>query len=158
MACSPDGCTVVVSWAALLRPSSATASSRRVPVDDPRRQTVEARVGRGKEQGTGADGDLVKHEAGTVTFLFTDIEGSTRLLKRLRERYEQALAEHDRILRKCNRRRGWADVDTQGDAFFAAFPTARGAIAAAVTAQQSLAETGLARERPAPGSHGHSHS
>ena len=93
------------------------------------------------EQGTGGTGDLVELPAGTVTFLFTDIEGSTQLLKRLRERYEQALAEHDRILRRAIADAGGRIVDTQGDAFFAAFPRAHAAIAAAVAAQRSLAET-----------------
>jgi YVTN family beta-propeller protein len=77
--------------------------------------------------------------AGTVTFLFTDIEESTRLLKQLRERYEEALAEHDRILRTVIAEAGGHVVDTQGDAFFAAFPRARAAIAAAVAAQRALA-------------------
>jgi YVTN family beta-propeller protein len=84
---------------------------------------------------------VVELPAGTVTFLFTDIEGSTRLLKRLREQYEQALAVHDRILRGAIADAGGQIVDNQGDAFFAAFPRARGAIAAAVEAQRLLAET-----------------
>src|SRR4051795_8501355 len=82
---------------------------------------------------------MVELPAGTVTFLFTDIEGSTRLLKRLRERYEEALATHDLILRAAIEDAGGQIVDTQGDAFFAAFPRARGAIAAAVAAQRALA-------------------
>ena len=93
------------------------------------------------KQGTEGQGQPVELHAGTVTFLFTDIEGSTRLLKRLRDRYEEALALHDRILRAAIADAGGQIVDTQGDAFFAAFPTARGAIAAAVAAQRSLAET-----------------
>ena len=69
---------------------------------------------------------------GTVTFLFTDVEGSTRLLHELGpESYAEALAEHRRVVREaCNRHRG-VEVDTQGDAFFLAFPTAPGALAAA---------------------------
>ena len=92
----------------------------------------------------GAEGEAVvsaELPAGTVTFLFTDIEGSTRLLKRLREQYEQALSVHDRILRAAIGEAGGQIVDTQGDAFFAAFPRARDAVAAAVAAQRSLAET-----------------
>ena len=74
-------------------------------------------------------GDL---PAGTVTFLFTDVEGSTRLLDDLgAEEYAAALAEHRRIVREASAREGGVEVDTQGDAFFVAFPTAPGAIAAA---------------------------
>ena len=62
---------------------------------------------------------------GTVTFLFTDIEGSTRLLHELGpERYADALAEHRVVLRGAFARHGGVEVDTQGDAFFVAFPTA----------------------------------
>jgi predicted ATPase len=76
---------------------------------------------------------------GTVTFLFTDIEGSTRLLGELgAERYGNALAEHRRVLREAFERNGGVEVDTQGDAFFVAFPTAPGALAAALEAQEEL--------------------
>ena len=77
--------------------------------------------------------------AGTVTFLFTDIEGSTGLLKRLRDRYGDVLAEHERILRDVIEGEGGQVVDTQGDAIFAAFPRATAAAAAAVAAQRALA-------------------
>lgn len=77
---------------------------------------------------------------GTVTFLFTDIEGSTGLLRELgAEAYGAALAEHRRILREAFARHGGIEVDTQGDAFFVAFPTAPGAIGAAADAQEGLA-------------------
>jgi predicted ATPase len=76
---------------------------------------------------------------GTVTFLFTDIEGSTRLLHELgADDYAHALAEHRRVLREAFERHGGVEVDTQGDAFFVAFPTAPGALAAAREAQQEL--------------------
>ena len=76
---------------------------------------------------------------GTVTFLFTDIEGSTRLLHALgAEAYRDALAEHRRVLRKAFDEHGGVEVDTQGDAFFVAFPTATGAVAAAVTGNEAL--------------------
>jgi predicted ATPase/class 3 adenylate cyclase len=69
--------------------------------------------------------------AGTVTFLFTDVEGSTKLLHELGpEGYAQALAEHRRIVRDAFAAEGGVEVDTQGDAFFVAFPTAPGALAA----------------------------
>ena len=76
---------------------------------------------------------------GTVTFLFTDIEGSTRLLDELgAEAYGEALAEHRRVLREAFERHDGVEVDTQGDAFFVAFPTAPGALEAAREAQQQL--------------------
>ena len=77
---------------------------------------------------------------GTVTFLFTDIEGSTRLLKQLRDRYADALAEHQRILRKAFADHGGREIDTQGDSFFVAFRRAKDAVGAAVAGQQAIAE------------------
>ncbi len=69
---------------------------------------------------------------GTVTFLFTDVEGSTKLLHdRGAAEYAKALAEHRRILRAAFGANGGVEVDTQGDAFFVAFPTAPGALEAA---------------------------
>jgi predicted ATPase len=76
---------------------------------------------------------------GTVTFLFTDIEGSTRLLKELGpDSYSHALAEHRRVVRTAVARHGGVEVDTQGDAFFVAFPTPNGAVAAAREASEAL--------------------
>jgi predicted ATPase len=77
--------------------------------------------------------------AGTVTFLFTDIEGSTRLLHELGDAYADALADHRRVLRGAFARHGGVEVDTQGDAFFVAFPRASEALAAAREAQSALA-------------------
>lgn len=77
---------------------------------------------------------------GTVTFLFTDIEGSTRLLLDLGESaYGEALAEHRRMIRDAATGRGGVEVDNQGDALFLAFPTADGAARAAVAARDALA-------------------
>jgi predicted ATPase/class 3 adenylate cyclase len=76
---------------------------------------------------------------GTVTFLFTDIEGSTRLLQRLGDRYRTAIDRHGEILREAISQGGGTEVGTEGDAFFAAFPTSPGALAAAVHAQRTLA-------------------
>jgi predicted ATPase len=77
---------------------------------------------------------------GTVTFLFSDIEGSTRLLDELgAEAYAAALVEHRRVMREAFAAHGGVEVDTQGDAFFAAFPEAEGAVAAAAQAQAALA-------------------
>ena len=78
--------------------------------------------------------------SGTVTFLFTDIEGSTRLLRQLGpDGYAAALAVHRRLLRDVFSSEGGVEVDTQGDAFFVAFPTAHGAVAAAASGQEALA-------------------
>jgi len=79
---------------------------------------------------------------GTVTFLFTDIEGSTRLLKHLGERYGEILAQHQRIIRAAAEERGGREIDTQGDSFFFAFGRANAALGAAVVAQRALAEHG----------------
>jgi predicted ATPase/class 3 adenylate cyclase len=76
---------------------------------------------------------------GTVTFVFTDIEGSTRLLQQLgADVYADALAEHRRALREAFVRHDGVEVDTQGDSFFVAFSTAPAAVAAAAEAQQVL--------------------
>src|SRR6478672_11537506 len=78
--------------------------------------------------------------SGTVTFLFTDIAGSTRLLHELGpERYAEALAEHRRLIREACARHDGVEVDTQGDAFFFAFPTAPGAVSAAEEMTEALA-------------------
>src|SRR5689334_25338362 len=77
--------------------------------------------------------------SGTVTFLFTDIEGSTRLLHELGDAYADVLAEHRRVLRDAFARNGGVEVDTQGDAFFVAFAGAGDALAAAAQAQRGLA-------------------
>jgi predicted ATPase/class 3 adenylate cyclase len=83
--------------------------------------------------------DMRELPVGTVTFLFTDIEGSTRLLDELgAEGYAKALAEHRRVLRQAFARNGGVEVDTQGDAFFVAFSTAPGALEAAREAQELL--------------------
>ena len=78
--------------------------------------------------------------SGTVTFLFTDMEGSTKHLHALgADAYAVALAEQRRVLREAFQAQGGVEVDTQGDAFFVAFPTAPGALAAASLAQEGLA-------------------
>jgi peptide/nickel transport system substrate-binding protein len=100
---------------------------------------------------------------GTVTLLFTDIEGSTRMLSELQGRYAEVLAQHDRVLREAFAGHGGHEVDTQGDAFYVAFARAGDAIAAAVEAQRALAAAewptngrvsvrmGLHTGEPAPG-------
>jgi predicted ATPase len=76
--------------------------------------------------------------AGTVTFLFTDIEGSTKLLHELGDDYANALAEHRRVLREAFQRHDGIEVDTQGDAFFVAFARAADALSAAREGQAGL--------------------
>lgn len=76
---------------------------------------------------------------GTVTFLFTDVEGSTRLLARLGDGYAPLLATHERVLRTAFGAHGGREVGTQGDAFFVAFARARDALGAAVAAQRGMA-------------------
>jgi class 3 adenylate cyclase len=105
--------------------------------------------------------------SGTVTFVFSDIVGSTALLKRLGDRYEGVLSEHRRLMRETFADHGGVEIDTQGDAFFFAFQRARDAVAAAVTAQRAHAEhewpdgatvlvrMGLHTGEPAVGSEGY---
>ena len=77
--------------------------------------------------------------SGTVTFVFSDVEGSTALVKGLGERYGEVLAEHRRLMRETLGARGGVEIDTQGDAFFFAFARARDAVAASVEAQRAHA-------------------
>ena len=77
--------------------------------------------------------------SGAVTFLFTDIEGSTRLVKALRERYAEVLAEHQRLIRAAIATHAGHEVDTQGDAFFAAFGGAKQAVLCALDIHRALA-------------------
>jgi class 3 adenylate cyclase len=78
--------------------------------------------------------------SGTVTFVFSDVEGSTGLLKRLGERYGDVISEHRRIVRETFGAHDGVEIDTQGDSFFYAFARARDAVAAAVDAQRAHAE------------------
>jgi class 3 adenylate cyclase len=79
--------------------------------------------------------------AGTVTFLFSDIEGSTRLLQQLGDDYARVESAHRRIMRESCTGAGGHEIDRQGDAFFFSFPRARDAVAGAVAAQRALATT-----------------
>jgi len=76
---------------------------------------------------------------GTVTLLFTDMEGSTRLLQLLGKRYADVLAECRDLLRAAFQQHHGHEVDTQGDSFFVAFARATDGVSAAVTAQRALA-------------------
>jgi predicted ATPase/class 3 adenylate cyclase len=85
---------------------------------------------------------------GTVTFLFTDVEGSTQLLTEIgTEAYAKALADHRTVIREACAEKGGVEVDAQGDAFFFAFPTAPGALAAATDFTERLAVDGPVRVR-----------
>jgi class 3 adenylate cyclase len=81
--------------------------------------------------------------SGAVTLLFTDIEGSTRILQQLGERYGEALLEHRRLLREAFQHHGGVEVDTQRDAFFYAFAKATDAVVAAQKGQAALAGSQL---------------
>ena len=81
---------------------------------------------------------MVAAPSGTITFLFSDIEGSTRVLAELGDRYVDVLLEHRRRLRDAFGRHGGFEVDTEGDSFFVAFASARDAVAAADEAQRVL--------------------
>ena len=78
--------------------------------------------------------------SGTVTFLFTDIEGSTKLLEMLHEQYATLLEEQRDLLRAAFARWNGYEIDTQGDAFFSAFPRALDGVSCAVEIQRELAE------------------
>jgi YVTN family beta-propeller protein len=93
-----------------------------------------------------------EQRASTVTFLFTDIEGSTMLVRQLRERWPEVRAAHRRIVRQAFAAHGGDEVDTQGDSFFYVFGRARDAALAAAGAQRGLAghewpEAGVIRIR-----------
>jgi class 3 adenylate cyclase len=105
--------------------------------------------------------------SGTVTFVFSDIEGSTTLLKQLGDGYEAVLSDHRRLMRESFTEREGVEIDRQGDAFFFAFSRARDAVTAAVAAQRAHVEhewpqgslvrvrMGLHTGEPAVGSEGY---
>jgi class 3 adenylate cyclase len=75
---------------------------------------------------------------GTVTFVFTDVEGSTRLLQQLGDGYAEVARDHRRLVRDAFGQAGGTEIDTQGDAFFFSFVRARDAVRGAVDAQRAL--------------------
>lgn len=83
-------------------------------------------------------GSMPELPTGTVTFVFTDVEGSTRLLQELGEGYRQIQDDHARLLRAAFGEEDGTEIRTEGDAFFVVFPTAAGAVRAAATAQRAL--------------------
>ncbi|MBV9094720.1 MAG: hypothetical protein JO132_12730, partial [Streptosporangiaceae bacterium] len=78
--------------------------------------------------------------AGTVTLLFSDIEGSTALLSRLGDRYGEALSAQRVLLRAAFAASGGQEMGTEGDSFYVVFPSAADAVACCVAAQRALAE------------------
>jgi DNA-binding SARP family transcriptional activator/DNA-binding beta-propeller fold protein YncE len=101
-------------------------------MDDP---ALQAAVGQEVAEGAAEQPTV---PAGTITFLFTDIEGSTQLVKELRGRYGQVLDEHRRLLRAAFAAHDGYEIDAQGDSFFVAFVSAREALLAAVEGQLAL--------------------
>jgi len=94
---------------------------------------------------------------GTVTFLFTDIEGSTRLLKQLVDRYRTVLADQRRILRAAAEERGGREIDTQGDSFFVAFPARQRGAGSRGRRATSSRRARLARRHPGTRADGTAH-
>ena len=92
--------------------------------------------------------------AGTLTFLFTDIEGSTRLWEENPEAMKQALARHDALLRDVIKRHGGHVFKTLGDGFCAVFSSAARAAQAALVAQRAIAECGFGMCTTEPRGHG----
>ncbi|HZA27745.1 MAG TPA: adenylate/guanylate cyclase domain-containing protein, partial [Actinomycetota bacterium] len=76
---------------------------------------------------------------GTVTFVFTDIEGSTLLLRQLGDLYAEVLRDHGQIIRSALEREGGAEIGTEGDSFFAVFPSPAAAVRAVIEVQRALA-------------------
>ena len=82
---------------------------------------------------------MAEVRSATLTFLFSDIEGSTRLLRRLRDRYGEVLSDHRSLMRAAYAQYGGEEMGTEGDALFFAFRRASDAVAAAAAAQRALA-------------------
>jgi class 3 adenylate cyclase len=99
----------------------------------------ERRFSRTKRDTPPGEETVVEVPSGTVTLLFTDIEGSTRLLKQLRTEYGELLAEHHRLMRAALEGHAGREMDTQGEAFFAVFSRAKDAVACAISAQRAHA-------------------
>src|SRR3989442_67663 len=123
-------CSVTLVWSCTHLIRSPPASSPRLTPVLAAQQSVE--TGQGKTSLRGLP-------RGTVTLLFTDMEGSTRLLQQLDDRYASVLSECRHVLRAALQHWSGHEVDTQGDAFFVAFARATDAVLAAVDMQRALA-------------------
>ncbi len=93
----------------------------------------------GLVKGSARKTHLAAQPSSTITFLFTDIEGSTHLLERMGAQYAAVLSEHHDIIRKAIQNWNGHEVDTQGDAFFVTFPRAMDAVQCAAETQRALA-------------------
>ena len=91
---------------------------------------------------------MAKLPTGTITFLFTDIEGSTLLLQELGPDYNSVQTDHMQIMRDAITAGAGVEIRTEGDAFFAAFPSAKGAVTAAVQAQRAINDHDWSHGRP----------
>jgi class 3 adenylate cyclase len=124
-------------------PGAYCLAAEPVGVRQLRRPLRPERLGTILPKGTMATRDL---PSGAITFLFSDIEGSTRLLQELGDGYIALLQHHNRIFREVIREGEGAEVSTEGDSFFVVFPSPLGAVDAATRIQRSLA----AHPFPAP--------
>src|SRR5580693_10476311 len=135
-----SGCLEVAGRRRASRAPRARSAARRARYGGGRRggrrPVVVVRPAAGDRLGGGRVSGL---PSGAVTFLFSDIEGSTRLVKALQERYPRVLAEHRRLIRAAVVGQAGYEVDTQGDAFFVAFAGAKQAVLCALEVQQALA-------------------
>ena len=95
--------------------------------------------------------------SGTVTLVFTDIEGSTRLLQALGDRYPAMLADHHRLIREAFAAHGALERGSAGDGLYFVFQGARSAVQAAIDGQRAVSELGVARRNRRPGPDGHPH-
>jgi class 3 adenylate cyclase len=112
-------------------------------VEDLRSSTQEKRLASGVRDPGVAEMNLALLPRGTVTFLFSDIEGSSDLLRRVGDDVFAVIrGDHRRLLRQAFETHGGREIDTAGDGFFVAFDSARSAVAAAVSAQHTLATFG----------------
>src|SRR4030095_868415 len=111
----------------------AAAYRRRRRIGDP------ARADLARTRSRSHPAPMAALPTGTVTFLFTDIEGSTRLLQELGDRYAAVRDEHAAIVRRAVAEAGGVEVSTEGDSFFVAFASPRVAGRAAGAAQRGLA-------------------
>ena len=134
--CAHLGCRFMSTGAIHCAPTSRHTSCKK-----------RSRIGEKDFYSQGAPG-MYDLPQGTVTFLFTGIEGSTHLQQQLGERYAGVLAELRQLLRAALRVWNGREVDTQGDAFFMAFARATDAVSAAVDIQRTLAAHAWPEHRP----------
>ena len=100
---------------------------------------------------------MVELPSGTVTFLFTDLEGSTRLWEEQPDAMQRALARHDELMRDAIVTHAGHVVKTTGDGFHAVFANAHDALAAATDAQVALADRAVGVDRAVAGADGRAH-